>query len=97
MSKQYQDSVIFEQLVQGGRDIMREMFGRDIAKGRIKKAINDLDVVVKVEHPQCPFVKEFELLNWGSYWTSTPSTPQTTFFPLYPRIPFNNKLFLNYV
>ena len=110
----YNDNELFKILIKGGRQIMREMFGRDVAKERIRKTFNDLQVIAKNEHPQCPLVSEFDSMigkggpgmDWHSYWRSEelpmPNQPGNNqqakyIFPLYPRIPYSDKRFLNYV
>jgi hypothetical protein len=106
INRLYLDFELFKYLAKSGRQIMRELFGRDVAKERLKKAMTDLKIVAKSDHPICPLLNEFDTFkrDWSSYWRTEGLDNQRSatdqqgkfFYPLYPRLPYNNRAFLNY-
>jgi hypothetical protein len=101
----YQDTQLFTKLVEGGKTVMKTVFGRDVAKDRIQKAIIDIGASVtdSRQNGRCPFVGLYDshkVLNWNNYWHHDESNDQcehNPFFPLYPRVPYLNLAYLNHV
>ncbi len=90
----YNDRKLFSNLVEGGEKVMREMFGRDVAKERIRKAFNDLQVIAKSEYPQCPLLDQFDS-SIETLISSAKNEGRPIVFPLYPRISYTNNAYLN--
>jgi hypothetical protein len=129
----YSDKELFQTLVKGGREIMKEMFGRDVAMKRIREAfvdlkhpVNSYPVIVtnnnsnnnnnnsnsnsssngtsqKVSTTVCSYLDVFEshqIEGWNSYWYSeinVNDTDRLHYFPLFPRLPFTNPAYIQYV
>ena len=91
----YHDRELFSNLVKGGQKVMREMFGRDVAKERIRKTFNDLQIIAKSEYPQCPLLDQFDS-SIETHISSAKKEGRPIFFPLYPRISYTNNAYLNY-
>jgi hypothetical protein len=103
----YADDNLFRLIAQNGQDVMKESFGREVAKARLHQAFQDLHVPAgKDKHFVCPNLAIFDAHSdvFGSnYWQTVPNhlrssheVPGGPFFPLYPRLPYTEK-FIQFV
>ena len=66
-----QEEELVDRLVRGGKDVMRRLFGRDVAKERLKRVMEDLGVLPRGEEEKekgvnafvCPFLSEYDRAN----------------------------------
>ncbi len=103
--KLYRDNDLYARLVSGGKEVMKRVFGRDVAKDRIKRAMADIGATPSdaLSNGHCPFVGLHDshiVSNWDNYWYHNQEIDQCDhipFFPLYPRVPYTNQAYLNHV
>jgi O-antigen biosynthesis protein len=97
----YSDNQLFRNIVMGGKEVMRSIFGRDVAKEKIRKALIDLKLFSKKVgrgKERCPFVDIYEnhrAGRWDRYWLT--NNNGALYFPMYPRVPYDNPQFLNHI
>jgi O-antigen biosynthesis protein len=95
----YGDGALFEKLARGGLKVMSELFGRDVAKEKVRVMLSDLKLLPLKGEGMCPFNSYFDAHEsyFGSFWRtqrflirSSKTTPKfrEALFPLYPRSRF---------